>query len=424
MSSILVKNKQKELSGVIQLTGSKSLSNRALIIQSLCKESFDIEHISDSDDTRVLKHLLERKPDVMDVGHAGTTFRFLTAWLSMQPGSTILTGSERMKERPVKNLVDALLSLGANIRYLEKEGYPPLEIGTPGTKFHKEISIAADTSSQFISALMMIAPALPEGLAITLQGRVVSRPYIDMTAGMMRYFGAEVKWDDNIISVSGKPYKARDIVIEADWSAASYYYVMAALSNASDLRLTGLKAESMQGDSKIADIARSFGVQTSFYDGGIRITKDQESKYPAFFERDFTETPDLAQGIAVMCAGAQVQALFSGLETLYIKETDRVKALSAELSKTGVLFHSMPARFSPKKSVTYYMLEPAALNADNTVPEFETYGDHRMAMAFACLGMQRPVVIKNPEVVTKSYPAFWSDLEKTGFEITSQRPNE
>jgi 3-phosphoshikimate 1-carboxyvinyltransferase len=417
MSSILVKNNQKKLSGVIHLTGSKSLSNRALIIRSLCKESFNIDHLSDSDDTLVLADLLERKPAVMDVGHAGTTFRFLTAWLSIQPGTTVLTGSERMKERPVKNLVDALLSLGANIRYLDKEGYPPLEIGAPDSTFRNEISIAADTSSQFISALMMIAPVLPDGLTITLEGKVVSRPYIEMTASMMRYFGAEVTWDDNIIKISHKPYRASDIVIEADWSAASYYYVMAALSKASDLQLTGLQAESMQGDSKIADICKSFGVQTTLQDGGIRITKDQESKNPVFFERDFTDTPDLAQGVAVMCAGAQIQALFSGLETLHIKETDRVKALSTELSKTGVLFHPMHVRFSPMKGVTYYMLEPAALNLDNVVQEFETYGDHRMAMALACLGMQRPVVIKNPEVVTKSYPAFWSDLEKIGFKI-------
>lgn len=424
MSSILVKNDLKELSGVVHLTGSKSLSNRALIIRTLCKESFEIEHISDSDDTRVLADLLERKPAIMDVGHAGTTFRFLTALLSIQSGTTVLTGSERMKERPVKNLVDALRSLGANIRYMGNEGYPPLEIGAPDSTFLKEISIAADTSSQFISALMMIGPALPDGLTITLQGKIVSRPYIEMTASMMRYFGAEVIWDDNIIKVSGKPYKARNIVIEADWSAASYFYVMAALSKASDLQIMGLPAGSVQGDSKIADICKSFGVQTTFLDGGIRITKDQYIVKPGFFEGDFTETPDIAQSVAVMCAGSQVQALFSGLETLYIKETDRVKALSTELSKTGVLFHPMPARFSPKSGVAYHMLEPPALNPGDVVPEYETYGDHRMAMAFACLGMQQPVVIKNPEVVTKSYPAFWSDLKKIGFEIAGQDTNE
>lgn len=424
MSSILVKNNHKELSGVIHLTGSKSLSNRALIIRALCEETFEIKHISDSDDTQVLADLLERKPAVMDVGHAGTTFRFLTAWLSIQSGTTILTGSQRMKERPVKNLVEALRLLGASIRYLDNEGYPPLEIGAPDSTFSKEISIAADTSSQFISALMMIAPVLPDGLTITLEGKVVSRPYIEMTASMMRYFGAEVIWDDNIIKVSAKPYKARDIVIEADWSAASYFYVLAALSKASDLQIMGLQSESMQGDSEIADICKLFGVQTTFQDGGIRILKDQNIVKPVFFEHDFTETPDLAQGVAVMCGGAQVKALFIGLETLHIKETDRVKALGIELGKTGILFLPMPSRFSPKSGVVYYMLEPAALNPGNAVPEFETYGDHRMAMALACLGMQHPVVIKNSMVVTKSYPAFWSDLEKIGFEIAVHVSNE
>jgi 3-phosphoshikimate 1-carboxyvinyltransferase len=353
----------------------------------------------------------------MNVDHAGTTFRFLTAWLSLQSGTTILTGSERMKDRPVKNLVDALRYLGANIQYLEKEGYPPLQIGSPAGVWKQEITIASDTSSQFISALMMIAPALPEGLTINLQGKVVSKPYILMTANIMQYFGAEVTWHDDVIIVVGKPYQGRDIHIEADWSGASYYYAMAALSESADLHIMGLRADSLQGDSKITSLCNRFSVYSEFIGGGVRITKKSGVAYPDFFDYDFLETPDLAQGVAVLCAGLRIKALFCGLETLHIKETDRIKALQAELSKIGVHFHAVPARFSPKKGVQYYMLEPEEGDLPTAIPAIETYGDHRMAMAFACLGVRLPVIIKNAEVVTKSYPGFWSDLEKIGFKI-------
>ncbi len=387
------------------------------MIRALCREPFEIRGISDSDDTRIMKEILDSRPAIMNAGHAGTAFRFLTAWLSLQEGSTILTGSDRMKERPVKDLVDALKSLGANIKYLEKEGYPPLEIGAPAGIWQNEITIASDTSSQYISALMMVAPVLPEGLTITLQGKVVSRPYILMTARMMQYFGAEVSVNDSTIRIAGKPYVARNIDIEADWSSASYFYIMAALSESTDLQIMGLQADSMQGDAKIAELCSRFGVHTEFTERGVRITKNSGTAYPEFIEQDFTNTPDLAQGVAVLCAGLNIKALFSGLETLYIKETDRVKALQSELSKVGVQFYAMPARFSPKKGVPYYMLESADENVPKNVA-FETYGDHRMAMAFACLGLKQPVTIKNADVVTKSYPAFWSDLQKIGFQLT------
>lgn len=402
----------KAIKGEITLDGSKSISNRLLIIQALCTEHFDIQRISTSRDTTTLQQLLSQKDslEVFDCGAAGTTFRFLTAFLAFKQGTQILTGSERMKQRPIKKLVDALRALGCNISYLENEGYPPLSISAPNTLAINELRIAADTSSQYITSLLLIAPTLPNGLILTLEGAIVSRPYIEMTLALMQHFGVSHTWEGNTISVAPQKYQARDIVVEADWSAASYYYSVAAFADSLDLTLNGLFAESLQGDAVIAEMGKSFGIETTYTEGGIHLKKNGAAA--DFFEWDFIRCPDIAQTLAVMCGGLGINGLFTGLETLFIKETDRVAALKNELAKIGVHFSKLPPRFSKKSDNTYYAVE--GKGTWQSPPLFPTYEDHRMAMAFAPLAMFAPIQIEDPAVVAKSYPEFWKDFEKLG----------
>ena len=362
-----------------------------------------------------MAHLLAQKDSkVFDCGAAGTTFRFLTAYLALQQGTQILTGSERMKQRPIGKLVKALRALGCDIAYLEKEGYPPLEINEPKYLTTNGLIIAADTSSQYITALLLIAPTLPKGLKLTLDGTIVSRPYIEMTLGLMSYFGVQHTWEHNTITVEKQDYQPREVTVEADWSAASYYYALAAFAYELDLKLNGLFKDSLQGDSVATELGFHFGVNTAFTEGGIHLTKTGNPP-TEFFEWDFVKCPDIAQTFAVVCAGQQVQGLFTGLETLFIKETDRVAALKNELAKVGVSFVKMPARFSQKSQKQYFMIE-GDFKFDN-IPTFPTYEDHRMAMSFAPLAMFHEIEIEEPEVVGKSYPQFWEDLKKLGFEI-------
>jgi 3-phosphoshikimate 1-carboxyvinyltransferase len=412
---ITVSKPDKNLQGEIVLDGSKSISNRALIIRALCGENFHIDHLSTSLDTRLLQHILASEETVLDAGAAGTTFRFLTAYLAMQDGSRILTGSERMKQRPVAPLVDALRHLGADIEYLEREGFPPLRINAQ-KKMNADASlkIAAGTSSQFISALAMIALVLPGGLKMELQGEIVSRPYIEMTLKLMGYFGASHAWEGNTLIIPHQPYQPRELAVEADWSAASYFYVMAAFSQTCDLRLVGLSKESLQGDAVLPVMMESFGIQTVFQGNSIVLRKSGSPVKP-FFEWDFLPCPDLAQSLAVVCAGLGVQGLFSGLSTLRIKETDRIAALQNELAKVQVFLSRLPARFSKKSEKEFYSVE--GLAKVQGAPTFTTYEDHRMAMAFAPLAMLGEIQIEEPGVVKKSYPAFWQDLEKLGFVI-------
>ena len=397
----------------IDLNRSKSISNRVQIIRALCNEDFEIKNLSDSDDSQLLKELLSKNGDnTLDAHHAGTTYRFLCSYLTTQPGEQVLTGSSRMKERPIGALVDALRSLGANIQYLEKDGYPPLSIGNPPTQWNEEVTLPADISSQYISSLMMIAPTLDRGLKIHLDGELVSRPYLEMTIRIMEYFGVQVNWEEDAIVIQPQGYTARPFDVEADWSAASYYYSMVGLSPiGASIRLNGLYENSLQGDSKIADMMTSFGVHTSYDDQGI-VIKKTEGHQP-FFEYDFIEQPDLAQTIMVLCGGLGVQGLFTGLKTLRIKETDRIHAMQQELQKYGVFLSKAPPRFSPKSGREYYMIEGKATeNKDATI---ETYRDHRMAMAMAPLAMQFPLMINDPGVVSKSYPLYWDHLEECGF---------
>lgn len=407
----------RDIEGTLSLTGSKSISNRALLIQALCEEPFEIKRLAAANDTELMQALIGSTEEVRDAGPAGTTFRFLTAYLSLQPGTQILTGTERMKQRPIGVLVNALRSLGAHIEYLEQEGYPPLKIGEAtaaelGT--NNRLSISAGTSSQYISALLMIAPVLPNGLELTLEGNIVSRSYIEMTLGLMRHFGVAAEWEDHTIKVAAQKYQARDFTVEADWSAASYHYALAAFSDELDLQLDGLFEDSTQGDAALVPIMEQFGIQSTFNETGVRLTKSGK-ELPPMFEWNFILCPDIAQTMAVICAGLGVQGLFSGLETLSIKETDRIKALQVELGKMQAYFSKLPPRFSPKSNNQFYMVEGKVDLSDP--PTFDTYEDHRMAMAFAPLAMFGTVHINEPMVVDKSYPHFYEDLEFLGFNI-------
>ncbi|WP_235297265.1 3-phosphoshikimate 1-carboxyvinyltransferase [Portibacter marinus] len=415
MKQYLVSKNDRKLEGEITLDGSKSLSNRALIIQALCEEDFDIHSCSTSDDVESMKALLASKDDVLNAHHAGTTFRFLCAYLCLREGEQVLTGSERMQQRPIGPLVDALKKLGANISYVAKEGYPPLRIGTlDKAKYAAKVSVSAGTSSQFITSLLLIAPSLPQGLEIELVGELVSRPYLEMTLKMMEYFGVHHQWEDQTIKVDPQKYQARDITIEADWSAASYYYIMAAFSEHTDLKLKGLSNKSLQGDRSIADIMEVFGLKSSFNENSVHITTGGDEKQ--MLDYDFINDPDIAQSVAVACAGVGKPGIFTGLKTLRIKETDRIAALQNELGKVGVYFTLLPERFAKKSGKEYYMLEGKAVQPKDT-PDFDTYKDHRMAMAFAPLGMLFPVIVNEPDVVSKSYPGYWEDLKSLGFNI-------
>lgn len=411
----------RKITGTISLTGSKSISNRALLIRALCADHFEIKRLAAANDTELMEALLASEEEVRDAGPAGTTFRFLTAFLALQPGTQVLTGTERMKQRPIGVLVDALRQLGAQIEYLEKEGYPPLQIGrAENLGKNNQLRISASTSSQYISALLMIAPTLPQGLKLTLEGQVVSRSYIEMTLGLMRYFGVTADWKDDTIEIAPQPYQARDFTVEADWSAASYHYALGAFAEELDLQLDGLFQESTQGDAALVPIMEQFGIQSTFNETGVHLTKSGQAPSP-MFEWDFLLCPDIAQTMAVICAGLGVHGLFSGLETLSIKETDRIKALQQELAKVNAFFSKLPPRFSPASQKQYYMLEG---KADLTqTPTFDTYEDHRMAMAFAPLAMLGTIQIREPMVVEKSYPHFYEDLEFLGFSVDRSLAN-
>ena len=405
----------RRLQGEITLAGSKSISNRVLIIRALCEENFSVQSLATARDTELLLQLLESKEETRDAGAAGTTFRFMTAFLSRQPGTQVLTGTERMKNRPIGVLVDALRQLGAEISYLEKEGYPPLRIGAASNFGHStRLSIPASTSSQYISALLLIAPTLPGGLSLHLQGKVVSRPYIEMTLKLMQYFGAGHNWQGDTIHIHPQKYLPRPFLVEADWSAASYYYAMAAFAGEAHLQLNGLFENSVQGDAVLAEMMRAFGVETTFNETGILLAKPS-STLPAPFEWDFLLCPDLAQTLAVVCCGLGARGVFTGLDTLRIKETDRIAALQAELAKVRCRLEPLAPEKTPRPERLYFQTQGKA--RVEGIPSFATYEDHRMAMAFAPLAMLGPIRIEDPRVVAKSYPAFWEDLRKVGFEI-------
>lgn len=413
MSNIRLNHDNGPIEGEIRLGGSKSISNRVLIIRALCDEYFDIENLSDSDDTKVLDAILREKSHQPNTGHAGTAYRFLTAYLAYSCEEAVtLSGSARMHERPIGELVEALKSLGADIEYIDNEHYPPLQI-RPSKILGSEVSLKADISSQYISALLLIAPSLAQGLTIHMESEPISRPYIEMTLRIMAHFGIEHQWKGLSISIAHQSYKARDYYVESDWSSASYTYADLAVAPSGNIIIHGLTDQKLQGDSAIANMMQSFGIETTYGDRQIIISK-KKADSPAFWEYNFIEQPDLAQTICVIAAATGTQLLLSGLQTLKIKETDRIMALKQELAKVGVSLVKLPAKFSSKSGVQYYMQEGRAQSED--IPQIATYKDHRMAMSFAVLAQIMPILVENPEVVSKSYPDFWTHKKNLGYE--------
>jgi 3-phosphoshikimate 1-carboxyvinyltransferase len=390
----------------IFISGSKSESNRMLVLQKLFRE-ITIHNLSDSDDTHHLQDALSSQDVEINVGHAGTAMRFLTAFFAIQQKrTTILSGSERMHQRPIKVLVEALRALGAEIYYLENEGFPPLKI--IGKQLAKEqVKINGNISSQYISALLLIAASLPNGLRIELIGEITSIPYINMTLSLLNQIGITTSFKDQIIQVYPfEEAKKHTLEVESDWSSASYFYSIAALSSiGSEIRLSSYKKESLQGDAILANIYKSFGVETVYETNSIILRKTKEPS-KEHLSIDLNKAPDIAQTIAVTCYGLGVSCELLGLHTLKIKETDRLEALHSELTKLG-------ANISVTSN-SLYLKSRSEIVADVSI---ETYNDHRMAMAFAPLGMKIPLEILDADVVTKSYRNFWKDLQKIGFQF-------
>lgn len=403
----------KSIVGKVSLGGSKSISNRVQIIRALTETNFEIKNLSDSKDSLTLQRLLTQDSDqIYDTGHAGTCFRFMTAYLATKQGTQILSGSNRMKERPIGPLADALNSIGAQIEYMEKEGFPPLKISAPKNEWAKEVEIDGSMSSQFISALLLIAPALPNGITVKIIGKLVSIPYVKMTLKLLQYFGVESEWVENNIRIAPQKYAAKEFQVEADWSSASYLYNLVALNPGSEIEIEGLFEESLQGDSAIQKMTEKLGVQSNWKNGKLSIKHNEENI--ELFEYNFIEQPDLAQTIACLCAGKNIQAIFNGLQTLFIKETDRVGALTAELQKCGVFVSKLPEKYTKDASDDYYMFEGSLTTTDQPI---KTYQDHRMAMAFATLATKIDLTIEDPYVVVKSFPDFWEVLSQLGFTI-------
>ncbi len=386
----------------IDLPASKSISNRALILNALAYSPHNIQNISDCDDTRVMLKALDSNDTTFDIGAAGTAMRFLTAFLAKTVGEWVITGSERMKQRPIKLLVDALNSLGARIEYLEKEGFPPLKI-FGSALIGGTIHLNGGVSSQYISALMMIGPYMQKGLKIILEGNVISAPYIHMTLQMMHDFGVEVDFENNTIAIKPQTYRPIQYKAESDWSAASYWYEILSIASEGQIFLKGLHKDSYQGDSKVAELFEQLGVNTAYQTHGVLLTAN--GKNCSEFVYDFTNQPDLAQTFAVTCCLKNIPFLFKGVQSLKIKETDRVAALMNELKKLGYMLTE-----SAEGQLAWNGTKTASNNA--VPPAIKTYDDHRMAMAFAPAALTRPIIIQHPDVVSKSYPTFWDDIAK------------
>lgn len=432
--NLILSKPDKTVNATIKLTGSKSECNRALVISALSEGKVKVENLSEAADTITLEKVLrsfqqsavsnqqlnagrELKADsskltaTVNIGPAGTAMRFLTAFFTLQKQQpVILTGSERMKQRPIGILVDALRSLGAELNYVENEGFPPIKITGGFEQKTADITIKGDISSQYITALLLIASQLQLGLNLHIEGELTSKPYVEMTLSMLQQCGIQHQWNGNIISIQNQVFQSATIYVEPDWSAASYWYAIASLCEEAEIFLPGLTLYSLQGDSTITEIMANFGITSQFKDGGVWLKKEPKVVVRKIF--DFKTCPDLAQTVIVVCAALGHDASFTGLETLKIKETDRVKALQNELVKIGV-------ELTEKGQV--YKLKCAK----RSIPEkvfINTYEDHRMAMAFAPLALIVPELeIEDFKVVEKSYPAFWEDFQKAGFVISYQQ---
>ena len=406
----------EHLEATIKLPASKSISNRALIINALAGMTIVPQNLSDCDDTNVIIHALENMPEEIDIMAAGTAMRFMTAYLAVTPGEHTLTGTERMKHRPIEILVDALKSMGADIEYLEERGFPPLRIKGKALN-GGSLEIEGSVSSQYISALLMIAPALKNGLELKMTGNIISRPYIDLTLWTMREFGAKADWTSgDTVTVQPGKYDQRKYLIENDWSSASYWYEILALSKEEEasIKLTGLMDGSKQGDSVTRYIFSLLGVKTTFSSRTqgkpTTVTLRKNNRIVPRLDYDFINSPDLAQTFVVCCAAMGIPFHFKGLSSLKIKETDRITALKNELLKLGFVIQDL------HDSELIWDGE----RCEPTMEPIDTYDDHRMALSFAPLAMRYPEIrINHPNVVTKSYPAFWEDMKQVGFKIDS-----
>lgn len=384
------------------LTSSKSESNRALLINALSGNKLQLSNLSAARDTQTMMRLLQN-PDqtTWDVLDAGTTMRFCTAFLGVSGKGQTITGTERMCQRPIGLLVDALRKLGAEVKYLGNEGYPPLQIYGTKEQQATQIEIPGNVSSQFISALLMIGPSLPKGIQLKLTTEVFSRPYIEMTLGLMKQFGVSSSWEGDTISIAPQAYSGGAYAIESDWSGASYWYALAALNADADIHLLGLKENSLQGDQEITWIMSKMGVKTIYTAEGAHLVSSHVVEKE--FDINFKTCPDLAQTVLVVAALKGVTLNMTGLESLRIKETDRIAAMQAELKKLGATL---------TESGSTWKLVPGTV--PSSIEMIDTYDDHRMAMAFAPVCSQYPITIDEPHVVAKSYPDFWKDLASVG----------
>lgn len=404
--NLLLQTSQSDLQAQIAVTGSKSETNRLLLLQALFP-NITLANTSNSDDSEVMQKALKGNEEIVDIHHAGTAMRFLTAYFAVNEGrEVVLTGSPRMKERPIKILVDALRQLGSKIEYVENEGFPPIKIS--GQKLvQNKVSLPASVSSQYISALLLVAPKLENGLELKLEGSITSIPYIKMTLALLNDLDIQTSFEGNIIKVYPKQeVESKVMTVESDWSSASYFFSLAALSNEASILLTSYKETSLQGDSALVEIYAKMGVETRFEENKMTLVKQPNFKLETL-NLDLNNTPDIAQTIVVTCLGLGIGCHLTGLHTLKIKETDRLEALRIEMTKLGANI-----------SVTNDSLTLVASKEINSNVKIATYNDHRMAMAFAPLALKVPIIIENAEVVSKSYPDFWEDLKNLGFQIS------
>ena len=390
----------------LSLTGSKSITNRLLILKSIYP-SLKIKNKSESHDSVVLENALKSSSPIKDINHAGTSMRFLTAFYSiLEDKEIIIKGSKRMHERPIYPLIDCLKLIGADISYLEKEGFPPIKIKGKKLNF-KKVQISSNVSSQFVSAILLVAPKLTGGLAIELKGELISKPYIEMTLSLLNNLGIKTRFNGKLITVDNlEKIQQKHISVESDWSSASYWYSIVALSEGAEVQLNSFYKDSIQGDSVLTKYYKTLGVETKFTQNKIILTKLKDFTLPQELNLNLIDSPDLAQTIAVTCFGLKINCFLNGLQTLNIKETKRLSALESELKKLGA-----------NVQVTESSLKLFEVKKIKKNIKINTYDDHRMAMSFAPLSLKIPIFIENPKVVAKSYPKFWDDLKKAGFII-------
>ena len=402
---LLLQSALSEINSAIKITGSKSETNRLLLLKALFP-NITLANTSNSDDSEVMQKALTGSDAIVDIHHAGTAMRFLTAYFAVHAGrEVVLTGSSRMQERPIKILVDALEQLGAVITYEKEAGYPPIRI--KGQKITaSKVRLAANVSSQYISALLLVAPKLENGLELTLEGEITSIPYIKMTLALLNDLNIQTSFEGNVITVAPKSaVDTKEMIVESDWSSASYYFSIAALADTASITISSYKENSLQGDSDLVNLYKAMGVKSQFNGNQLTLTKQASFNYQDVIF-DLNNTPDIAQTIVVTCLGLGIGCHLTGLHTLKIKETDRLEALRIELTKLGADI-----------SVTNDSLTLVATKEMNSNVTIATYNDHRMAMAFAPLALRVPIFIENAEVVSKSYPDFWEDLKRIGFAI-------